>query len=116
MKHHICRLVAFISCLLASAPAFALSAYITESFSNDVSVIDTATNTETATIPVGNNPFGVAVTPDGSKVYVTNGFSVAPSKHPGKPLPQRLLNSERERFEALAQRHHRLAPATEAQD
>ena len=26
----------------------------------------------TATIPVGNNPFGVAVTPDGSKVYVAN--------------------------------------------
>jgi YVTN family beta-propeller protein len=26
----------------------------------------------TATIPVGNEPFGVSVTPDGSKVYVTN--------------------------------------------
>jgi DNA-binding beta-propeller fold protein YncE len=25
-----------------------------------------------ATIPVGLEPFGVAVTPDGSKVYVTN--------------------------------------------
>ena len=38
-----------------------------------VSVIDTATNTVTATIPVGSGPFGVAVSPDGSKVYVANG-------------------------------------------
>jgi YVTN family beta-propeller protein len=37
-----------------------------------VSVISTATNTVTATIPVGLNPYGVAVTPDGSKVYVAN--------------------------------------------
>jgi YVTN family beta-propeller protein len=35
-------------------------------------VIDTATNTVIATIPVGESPRGVAVTPDGSKVYVTN--------------------------------------------
>jgi YVTN family beta-propeller protein len=37
-----------------------------------MSVIATATNTVTATIPVGTYPEGVAVTPDGSKVYVTN--------------------------------------------
>jgi YVTN family beta-propeller protein len=42
-----------------------------------VSVIATATNTVTATIPVGDFPFGVAVTPDGSKVYVTNSNSVS---------------------------------------
>jgi YVTN family beta-propeller protein len=43
-------------------------------FYGPVSVIDTATNTVTATIPVvgGSAHFGVAVTPDGSKVYVTN--------------------------------------------
>ncbi len=35
-------------------------------------VINTATNGVTATIPVGIVPFGVAVSPDGSKVYVTN--------------------------------------------
>ena len=39
---------------------------------NTVSVIDTSTNTVTTTMPVGNNPFEVAATPDGSKVYVTN--------------------------------------------
>ena len=39
---------------------------------NTVSVINTATNTVSATITVGNNPDGVSVSPDGSKVYVTN--------------------------------------------
>ncbi len=36
------------------------------------SVIDTATNTVIATIPVGVQPAGVAVSADGSKVYVAN--------------------------------------------
>ena len=36
-------------------------AYITNQGSNSVSVIDTATNTVTDTIPVGNNPFGIAL-------------------------------------------------------
>ena len=40
--------------------------------SNDVSVIDTASNTVTATITVAEGPSGVAVTPDGSKVFVAN--------------------------------------------
>src|SRR5262245_40229641 len=35
-----------------------------------VSVIDTMTNTVTTTILVDRNPFGVAVTSDGSRVYV----------------------------------------------
>ena len=35
-------------------------------------MIASATNTVTATIPVGQLPYGVAVTPDGSKVYVVN--------------------------------------------
>jgi YVTN family beta-propeller protein len=40
---------------------------------NFVSIIDTATNTLTATkIPVGTNPMGLSVTPDGSKVFVAN--------------------------------------------
>ena len=46
--------------------------YVTNNLSNTVSVINTATNTVTATIPVGANPFGVSVSPDGSKVYVAN--------------------------------------------
>ena len=37
-----------------------------------VSVIDTATNAVTAIVGVGNNPYGVAVSPDNRHVYVTN--------------------------------------------
>lgn len=46
--------------------------YVTNWRSNNVSVINAATNTVTATIPVGLTPFGVAITPDGKKAYVAN--------------------------------------------
>jgi YVTN family beta-propeller protein len=48
------------------------AAYITNSDDGTVSVIDTTNNTVVMTIPVGRKPFGVAVTPDGSKVYIAN--------------------------------------------
>jgi YVTN family beta-propeller protein len=32
---------------------------------------DTATNTVISTIPVDSIPFGVAITPDGNRIYVT---------------------------------------------
>jgi YVTN family beta-propeller protein len=71
------------NCVLCAvlAPAVALGArpaeaapfaYVANSGSNTVSVIDTATNKVVATVPVGTNPAGVAVTPDGTKVYVAN--------------------------------------------
>jgi YVTN family beta-propeller protein len=43
-------------------------------------VIDVATNTVVRSVPVGNNPFGVAVTPDRKFAYVTNYgiFNAAP--------------------------------------
>lgn len=47
-------------------------AYVVNSGDDTVSVIDTATDTVTATVPVGEFPMGVAVSPDESKVYVTN--------------------------------------------
>ncbi len=50
-------------------------AYIPNSSSNNVSVIDTATNTVTATVTVGAFPVGVAVNPAGPRVYVANGDS-----------------------------------------
>ena len=37
-----------------------------------VSVINTATKQVTATIGVGSYPSGVAVSPDGTRAYVTN--------------------------------------------
>ncbi len=45
---------------------------MTNGVSNNVSVIDTETNNVTATLPVGDDPVRVVVTPDGTKLYVTN--------------------------------------------
>ena len=47
-------------------------AYVPNSGSNNVSVIDTSNNTVTATVGVGTYPLGVSVSPDGTKVYVAN--------------------------------------------
>jgi len=48
-------------------------AYVTNLFSNNVTVIDTATNMVVGPpIPVGNTPRGVAITPDGTRAYVAN--------------------------------------------
>jgi YVTN family beta-propeller protein len=47
-------------------------AYVTNLNSNTVSVINTGNNNLTDTVPVGINPLGVAASPDGKKVYVTN--------------------------------------------
>ena len=58
--------------MLVSIAGAAPYAYITNSDDNSVSVIDTATNTVTATVSVGNNPWGIAVNPNGKKVYVAN--------------------------------------------
>src|ERR1700733_9089747 len=72
----------FLAALLDGSPATAQNAYIPNYNSNTVSVIATATNTvgnvsggRTPAICVGNGPDGVAVTPDGSKVYVANSNS-----------------------------------------
>jgi YVTN family beta-propeller protein len=78
MKLHKRLLVITISAwLLGSAfvslPAEAQSfAYVTNELSSDVSVINTATNTVVATVPVGLAPIGVAITPNGAFAYVAN--------------------------------------------
>jgi YVTN family beta-propeller protein len=61
-------IAAFVSCLLGSAQGFPQNAHITNVDSETVSVIGTAMNTVTATIPIRFEPYGVAVSPDGSKV------------------------------------------------
>jgi len=48
------------------------TAYATLSNDNAVSVVDLASGTTTATIPVGTFPFGIAITPNGKSAYVTN--------------------------------------------
>jgi gliding motility-associated-like protein len=50
-------------------------AYVTNSMSNNVSVINTTTNKVQYTIAVDKAPTGLAVSPDGKVVYVTNHFS-----------------------------------------
>ena len=50
-------------------------AYVTNDGSNTVSVINTSTNTVTTTIPVGSNPAGVVVSPDGTRAYVGTLFN-----------------------------------------
>jgi YVTN family beta-propeller protein len=57
-----------IACGVHAAPF----AFITNCGSNDVSVIDIATDRVVATVPVGACPYGVAVSPGGAHVYVTN--------------------------------------------
>jgi uncharacterized repeat protein (TIGR01451 family) len=47
-------------------------AYVTNGEDNTVSVIAITTNTVIATIPAGNGPMGVAITPDGTKAYVAD--------------------------------------------
>jgi YVTN family beta-propeller protein len=82
-----------LACLFAPASARAQNAYITNFGDNTVSVIDTATNTVVGSpIPVGRGPFGVAVTPDGSKVYVTNfSLNTVSVIAPGTDLPFALI-------------------------
>lgn len=62
-----------LTIILGIGPAFAQNAYITNRLDGSVSVIATATDTVTATIlAVGGGPYGVAVDPDGSKVYIVS--------------------------------------------
>ena len=58
--------------MLVNTAGAAPFAYIVNYGSNAVYVIDIATNNVTATVDVGSEPFGVAVSPDETKVYVTN--------------------------------------------
>lgn len=57
--------------LFAQTPSFA---YVTSS-PNSVAVVNTSTNTVVATVTVGNEPFGVAISPDGTSAYVANSSS-----------------------------------------
>jgi YVTN family beta-propeller protein/parallel beta-helix repeat protein len=68
------RLLAFVVlCVAAERSACAAPfAYISNSGSDNVSVIDTATYAVVATVPVGASPYGVAVNAGGAFAYVAN--------------------------------------------
>ncbi|MYS87497.1 IPT/TIG domain-containing protein [Embleya scabrispora] len=63
----------------AAAARPGVFAYVANSGSNTVSVIDTANNTTTATIPVGRGPYGLAANHAGTRVYVAGFDSAAVS-------------------------------------
>lgn len=56
-------------------------AFVSNEDSDDVTVIDTATDSVVATVPVGQRPRGIRVSPDGSRVYVA--VSGSPKAPPG---------------------------------
>jgi YVTN family beta-propeller protein len=58
--------------LTGTAAQGAPFAYIPNYGANSVSVLDTATNTVTATVAVGRQPYGVAANSAGTRVYVSN--------------------------------------------
>ena len=60
--------------LLANAAAGGTCAYVANSGSNDVTVIETMTHTPLKTIPVGMLPRALALSSDGTRVYVANGL------------------------------------------
>lgn len=67
-----------LALLLGLAPARARAAehvYVPDGSSDTVAVVDAAGNTVVATIPAGDRPLGLAVSPDRSRVYVANGYS-----------------------------------------
>jgi len=47
-------------------------AYVTNFGSDTVSVVDTSSGTVIATVPVGDQPQGIVITPDGTRAYVAN--------------------------------------------
>src|SRR5215467_1300255 len=72
-KHFLVSATVALTCLLGIREGVAQNAYITDFNSGTVSVIDTTQNAVIGSpIPVGRNPYGVAVTPDGSTAYVAN--------------------------------------------
>jgi YVTN family beta-propeller protein len=61
-----------ITATITAMPLSVGLAYIANKNDNTVSVINTESNTVIATIPVGTNPMGVGVSPDGTRAYVAN--------------------------------------------
>ncbi len=66
------RIFLIIWCLALVNIAHAYQIYVSNFSTNNVSVIDTRTNTVTATIPVGLAPQFVVISPNGQFTYVAN--------------------------------------------
>ncbi len=57
---------------VANATTTGQYAYVTSYSDNIVSVINTTTNMVVGNITVGDTLWGIAASPDGTKIYVTN--------------------------------------------
>jgi YVTN family beta-propeller protein len=71
---------------IAITPPDGTKIYVSSEASNAVMVIDGLSNTVTATIPVDIGPVGLAITPDGSRVYVANFQTATPPYTPGSTV------------------------------
>jgi len=71
-RNGMAAIIAALVMIVMAGPGRAQNAYISNMADNTVSVIDTATNSVTATIPVGAQPFAVAVPQHGGRAYVGN--------------------------------------------
>ena len=58
-----------------SSQASGVKLYITNRLSNEVSVLDTSSNTVVATIPIGYGPQGITIKQDGSRAYTADSDS-----------------------------------------
>lgn len=67
-----CPLLACLLLLAGAPQAWAAQAFVTNQGDDTVSVVDTVSGLVVQTVAVGSKPAGVAVSPDGSRVYVTN--------------------------------------------
>src|SRR5271170_6734249 len=72
MQTGVFKLLAALLFMSLPGPMFGFLFYVTNLDSNNVSVINTATNTVIATIPVGDGPTYLSITPDNTLIYVSN--------------------------------------------
>ena len=73
--------IALLSLAMLGAGATSAAAeplvYVSNERSNSVTVIDASSDKVVATIPVGNRPRGIGVSPDGKTIYVALGHDNA---------------------------------------
>src|SRR5262249_33012118 len=67
-------IISFLTALILTAVAASAQpyAYVSNLSGNNVSIVNTATHAVVGTVPVPAGPTGLAVTPDGSAVYVAS--------------------------------------------
>jgi len=56
--------------MISAAPCSTGRVFVTNERSDNVSVIDTATNTVIKTVPIGKRPRGIGLSPDGKEIYI----------------------------------------------